>query len=132
MILQRDKNEKKRDNTIYFCDFPIMDGLDDAWQEISYNSMEGMLVALLDEKFSHEQHFDIAHICKCRVPLFAELGDCYGSSAEVYLVKHINNGQTDLLSFSSQALEIMLGMAKHDPYNTAEIKESNLKISSEQ
>lgn len=127
MILKRYKKEKKRDNTIYFCDFTIIDGLDDAWQEISYNSIEGMLVAMLDEKFSHEQHFDIVHICKCRVPLFAD--DTYGGSSEVYLVKHINNGQTDLLSTSRIALEIMLGTAEHDPFNAVEIKESNLEIS---
>lgn len=105
------ENELGKDRTIYYCHFPIVDMLpDDAWEEIKANTIECHLIAILDRSFGGGLLKDLVGVYKTTFPMFDSCQDGHGFSADIYMIRYVNDGETNLISYSASALIWMLKM----------------------
>lgn len=99
-----------RDKEIYFCNYAIVDLLpDDVWKVVAEDSIEYALISKLDKFFSH--HKEPCAVYKTTMPTFEKCQDGHGGSADVYITRYIDNGETNLLSHSRTALEALIDMS---------------------
>ena len=125
MLMNMKEGAKPNYHDVYFLDFSgIIDGLDeDTWNEVDYNSIEGAYIARIAEVFGRYLLEDgLCGVYKCKFPLFD--ATAYTETAEVYMVRHSNNGETNFISHSKAALE---WISKMNEYNHPTIYSFNEK-----
>ena len=107
-----EKDNNCRDKEIFFCNYAIVDLIpNDVWKRVAEDSIEYTLVSMLDKFFTHWKAEVKCLIFKTTMPIFNKCQDGHGRSADVYMTRYGENGETNLLSHSRTALEALLEMS---------------------
>lgn len=103
MIIYSKEYDRNKARNIYWSNIGIIDGLpDDVWVELDEYSMEYYAIGLLDRYFSGCGRKDLVGIYKTKLPMFDRTAWCL--SADVFLVRYGDNGTTNLISYSLDAI----------------------------
>ena len=99
---QFEKDHPQRVKNIYWCNIGVIDGIpDDVWEKLDCSSLEFYAISLLDRYFGADS--GLIGIYKTKLPLFDLTSWC--CSADVYLVRYGNNGTTNIISPSLDAIK---------------------------
>jgi hypothetical protein len=103
MIIYSKEYDSNKARNIYWSNIDIIDYIpNDVWVELDKYSLEYYAIWLLDRYFSGCGRRDLVGIYKTKLPMFDKT--TWGLSADVFLVRYRNNGTTNLISYSLDAI----------------------------
>lgn len=127
MIYYEKEYNLSKARNIYWCNIGIIDCLpDDVWEELERHSLECYAIWLLDRYFCGGQRKDLVGIYKTKLPMFDRTSWCI--SADVYLVRYRENGTTNLMSYSLDAINWFKRMNGDEGNLTKAVKEDDFIV----